>query len=151
MGVELFNRRNQVHRSIRPDNMYATGLDDSWIQFGDCVTVPPGWGQSPILETIEMGMTPMSGHGPSTSADDMYSLGVSILFLAMGHCPVVHMSTKDLIASKTAIGSFAALHGGDRPLSGFGNRYGDCFAMIRSSVGGWRISTNSLTANSVVR
>ncbi len=113
--MEVFTRRNLIYRSIRPDNMYPSGLDDSLIQFGDCVTVPPGWGQSPILETIEMGMTPMSGRGPGTIADDMYALGASILFLALGHWPVINLSTKQLVEAKSAVGSFAALLGDERP------------------------------------
>lgn len=113
--LEVFTRRNQVHRSIRPDNMYASGLDDMWIQFGDCVTVPPGWGQSPILETIEMGMTPMSCRGPGTIADDLYALGASVLFLALGHCPVAHLSTQQIVEAKASVGSFAALLGDERP------------------------------------
>ena len=110
-----FARRNQVHRAIRPDNMYASGVDNSWIQFGDCVTVPPGWGQSPILETIEMGMTPMSGRGPGTIADDMYALGATTLFLALGYCPVAHLPAQQIVEAKATVGSFAALLGDERP------------------------------------
>jgi hypothetical protein len=110
-----FSRRNQVHRAIRPDNMYASGADNTWIQFGDCVTVPPGWGQSPILETIEMGMTPMSGRGPGTIADDMYALGATTLFLALGYCPVAHLPAQQVVEAKATVGSFAALLGDERP------------------------------------
>ena len=111
--LSLFERRKITHRTIRPDNVFTTGPDASNFVFGDCVSVPPSWGQSTIFETIESSMTPAVGRGKGTIADDIYALGATMLFMGLGQCPVANMSDRDLLAAKVENGSFVTLLGGE--------------------------------------
>lgn len=111
--LEVFERRKITHRTIRPDNVFSPGTGDGPFIFGDCVSVPPSWGQSTIFETIESTMTPPTGRGKGMIADDIYSLGATMMFLGLGHCPVAGMKEQDLLAAKVEQGSFAALLSGE--------------------------------------
>lgn len=111
--LAVFERRKITHRAIRPDNVFPSGVEDGAYLFGDCVSVPPSWGQSTIFETIESTMTPPSGRGKGTIADDIYSLGATMMFLGLGQCPVAGTKEKDLLAAKVEHGSFAALLSGE--------------------------------------
>lgn len=111
--LAVFERRKITHRAIRPDNVFSSGADGSVFYFGDCVSVPPSWGQSTIFETIESTMTPPTGRGKGTIADDIYSLGATMLFLGMGQCPVAGMKERDLLAAKVENGSFSTLLSGE--------------------------------------
>lgn len=111
--LSLFERRKITHRTIRPDNVFITGPENSNFVFGDCVSVPPSWGQSTIFETIESSMTPAVGRGKGTIADDLYALGATMLFMGLGQCPVANMSDRELLAAKVENGSFATLLGGE--------------------------------------
>lgn len=111
--LSLFERRKITHRTIRPDNVFTTGPNGGNFVFGDCVSVPPSWGQSTIFETIESSMTPAVGRGKGTIADDLYALGATMLFMGLGQCPVANMSDRDLLAAKVENGSFVTLLGGE--------------------------------------
>lgn len=111
--LSLFERRKITHRTIRPDNVFTTGPEGGNFVFGDCVSVPPSWGQSTIFETIESSMTPAVGRGKGTIADDIYALGATMLFMGLGQCPVANMSDRDLLAAKVENGSFVTLLGGE--------------------------------------
>lgn len=109
----LFERRKITHRAIRPDNIFPTGAESNIYVLGDCVAVPPGWGQSTIFETIESAMAPASARGRGTVFDDIYALGATLLFLGIGHCPVAGKSERALIEAKVEQGSFTALINGE--------------------------------------
>jgi hypothetical protein len=111
--LSLFESRKITHRTIRPDNVFTTGPGGEHFVFGDCVSVPPSWGQSTIFETIESSMTPAVGRGKGTIADDIYALGATMLFMGLGQCPVANMSDRDLLAAKVENGSFVTLLGGE--------------------------------------
>lgn len=111
--LTLFDRRKITHRAIRPDNVFRSNGASGNIMFGDCVSAPPAWGQSTIFETIESSMTPATARGKGTISDDIYALGVTLLFLGLGYCPVAEMSERDLLHAKVEQGSFTALLNGD--------------------------------------
>lgn len=112
---QVMLKRGLTHRAIRPDNMFSVGGEDGYVSFGDCVSSPAGWGQSAILEPIELGMVARTARGNGMLSDDLYALGVSIMFLSLGHCPVAGMQDRDIIAAKAHQGSFTALLSGERP------------------------------------
>ena len=111
--LTLFDRRKITHRAIRPDNVFRKSGGTGSFMFGDCVAVPPSWGQSTIFESIESSMTPPTGRGRGTIADDVYALGATLLFLGLGFCPVADMSERDLLQAKIEQGSFSALLRGE--------------------------------------
>jgi hypothetical protein len=109
----LFERKKITHRAIRPDNLFSTGEEGAAYVLGDCVSVPPSWGQSTIFETIESSMTPPTGRGKGTIADDIYALGATMLILGIGKCAVSEMKEREILAAKIEHGSFSALLNGD--------------------------------------
>jgi hypothetical protein len=115
MTLALIFRRGQAHRAISPDNMYRLGETGETVLLGDCVTSPPGWSQQAVMEPIEYGMTPRESRGPGGFSEDIYALGASMLFLALGWCPVADFDDEDIIEAKAWQGSFMALLNGERP------------------------------------
>jgi hypothetical protein len=115
LTLALISRRGQSHRAISPDNMYRLGETGETVLLGDCVTSPPAWAQRALMEPIEVGMTPRDSRGTGTFADDIYALGASMLFLALGWCPVVDVGDDEIVEAKTWQGSFMALLNGERP------------------------------------
>lgn len=109
----LFERRKITHRAIRPDNIFPTGKDGKTIVLGDCVSVPPAVGQSAVFETIESSMTPVAGRGTGSVLDDIYALGATLMFLAVGHCPVAGKTEKEILKGKVEQGSFLTLLNGE--------------------------------------
>lgn len=100
---------NVPHRAIRPDNLYYMDEERTQLVIGDCVTTPPGYDQPVIFEAIQRAMASPGGRGQGSPADDLYSLGVSIVFLLLGHNPVHKMKRHELISSKIEYGSYATL------------------------------------------
>lgn len=101
--------RGVVHGAIRPTNMYFRDLASGGLMLGECVSAQPGYGQPVLLETIERGMALPAGRGTGTAADDMYSLGVTLLILALGRNPVAGLDDEAIVQAKIERGSYPAL------------------------------------------
>jgi len=106
--------RGLAHRSIRPDNIFWTDQSNSTMTLGDGWTAPPGYSQPPLFETIESMMCDPTGRGPGLPSNDMYSLGVTILFLLVGRNPAGGMTDAELLTNKIEFGSYATLVGQNR-------------------------------------
>ncbi len=106
--------RRVFHGCINPLNMFLKGGANGGIVFGECATAPDGYNQPLIFETIERGMAMPAGRGPGTVADDLYALGVLILFLALGRNPAGNMTDEQILQAKLDRGSYAALVGDSR-------------------------------------
>lgn len=107
-------QRSLTHRAIRPSNIYWSGNPNDSIILGDCVTAGPAMTQPAIFETISSAMTPPIGRGDGLTADDFYSLGVTLLILGTGQCGLAGASDAEVIEAKVARGSYAALMGNGR-------------------------------------
>jgi len=103
--------RGLAHRAIRPDNLFWTDDSHRTMTLGDGWTAPPGYSQPPLFETIESMMCDPTGRGPGLPSNDMYSLGVTILFLLIGRNPTATMSDAELLTNKIEFGSYATLVG----------------------------------------
>lgn len=116
--LKEFSGRMVTHRAIRPDNIfYADGGRRTMI-LGECVSSPPAHDQPGIFETIEAAMAHPTGRGNGSLANDLYSLGVTVIFLVLGRNPVKELSESRLMANKIEFGTYAALVGSARvPLS----------------------------------
>ena len=111
-------QRGLTHRAIRPDNIFHSAKGSDAVILGDCVIGAPAAAQPAIFETVESAMTPPMARGAGFIADDFYSLGVTLLVLSLGFCPVAELSAEKLIATKMLKGSYAALMAGHKPLLG---------------------------------
>lgn len=103
-----------THRAIRPTNLYRRAGDRRFV-LGECVSAPPAYGQAVSIETIESGLALPSGRGPGTPADDLYALGVTLVYLLIGRDPTRGMSDEQILVEKMNRGSFAMLLAGERP------------------------------------
>jgi hypothetical protein len=112
--LELLAINNLTHRAIRPDNVFYADAEQSRMVFGDCVSAPPGIAQPTIFETIESGMVLPAGRGDGSSLDDLYSLGVTVLTLLIGHVPLAGMTGEQIIKEKLTHGTYNALGKNER-------------------------------------
>jgi hypothetical protein len=106
--------RGVAHRNIRPDNLFFTDSGRTTMVLGEGVSAPPAYDQPAIFETIESAMCDPIGRGNGTPGSDLYSLGVTILYLLLGRAPNVDKDVDKLIANKIEVGSYAALVGSYR-------------------------------------
>src|SRR5258708_39388467 len=105
--TEMFHR-NQPHRGIRPDNLFFGDPTRTRIVLGQSVTAPAGYYQPPGLETIECSTADPDGKGTGTRAEDMFSLGATMVSLLMGHVPGMGLSDDEFFAARIEKGSLAA-------------------------------------------
>jgi serine/threonine protein kinase len=113
-GLQEISTRGVSHRQIRPSNLYFVDGAHERLVLGDCTTVPAGYDQPTLFETIERGCAPPAGRGPGDVSDDMYALGVTILFALVGGNPVPHLRTDDdILYAKMQDGSYATLIGSE--------------------------------------
>ncbi len=110
-GLGAFSFRNITHRAIRPQNMFYLGEEKTEAVLGDCVTTPPGFDQPTIFETIERGMASPGGRGEASISEDIYALGVAIVFFCNHGNPLEEMSEDDILKFKVEQGSYTALCG----------------------------------------
>ncbi len=108
-ALKEMSSRGVVHGAIRPTNLYFRDLASGGLMLGECVSTQPGYGQPVLLETAERGMCAPAGRGTGTAADDMYSLGVTLLILALGRNPVAGLDDEALLQLKVERGSYPAL------------------------------------------
>lgn len=108
-ALKQFAARNLVHRAIRPNNLFYADKDQQILVLGDCTTAPPGFDQPAVFETIERAMASQGGRGTGTMSDDLYALGVTILFALFGRNPVADLGDSDLLMARIGRGSYATL------------------------------------------
>jgi hypothetical protein len=103
-----------AHRNIRPNNLFRAGKDGP-ITVGEFYSAPPGFNQPSIFEPIERAMCPPAGRGSGDIADDLFALGVTTLFLALGKNPVADLDDKTILARRAEMGSYVALTMNHKP------------------------------------
>ncbi len=85
-----FLQKNQItHRRINPTNLYYADEKKKKILIGEAYSNYAGFAQPALFESIESSMCEPYGRGPGTVQNDLYSLGVTILFLVLGHNPLI--------------------------------------------------------------
>ena len=102
------------HRAIRPANLFYQSGSQGPLMLGECFSMPPGFAQPVVYETVENAIADPYGRGPGLNADDLYALGVLILQLHVGHDPTEGMTEEEVISAKITAGSFAALAGREK-------------------------------------
>lgn len=103
-----------THRAIRPDNLFYQLGNSGVVVLGECFSMPPGYGQGAMYETIEnAGCLPMA-RAPGTVADDLYALGALLLTLYLGRNPMAGMTDEQIILAKINYSSFTAMAGREK-------------------------------------
>jgi eukaryotic-like serine/threonine-protein kinase len=110
-ALREMSNRGVTHGGVRPTNMYYKDLTAANLVMGECVSSPAGYAQPVLFETIERGMAAPAGRGHGSAADDMYSLGVTLLVLLLGRNPLGAMEDEQILQAKIERGSYPALVG----------------------------------------
>lgn len=106
------------HRALRPDNMFFMDTDRRKVVLGDCLTTPPGFDQPSIFETVERCMSIPAARGTGSVSDDLFALGVTLVFLLLNRNPVAQKGQEDLFYERLENGTYGTLCSGARiPLS----------------------------------
>jgi hypothetical protein len=115
MGVlRDMSARGVPHRAIRPDNLFYSDTGKRHIILGDAFTAPPGLNNPVFCETLEQGMADREARGRGGVSDDLYAIGVCVIFLLLGRNPVHEVSPTELIERKISISSYSTLTAGAR-------------------------------------
>ncbi|HEV8392029.1 MAG TPA: hypothetical protein VGQ35_19405 [Dongiaceae bacterium] len=102
------------HRAVRPANLFYQSSNQGPMMLGECFSMPPGFAQPVLYETVESAIADPYGRGLGLNADDLYALGVLILRLHVGRDPTEGMTEEEVISAKITAGSFAALAGREK-------------------------------------
>lgn len=117
-AITTLNELGMPHRAIRPDNLFFMTEECQDIVLGDCFSTPSGFDQPVIFETIPRSMATPAGRGTGSVLDDLYALGVSMVFTLLGFNPARDIGEMDLLSMKIERGSYASVCGNSRlPLS----------------------------------
>lgn len=106
--------RGVPHRAIRPDNLFYSDTNKRHIILGDALTAPAGLNNPTFCETLEQGMADPVARGRGGVSDDLYAIGVCVIFLLLGRNPVHDMPAVELLERKIAMSSYATLTAGAR-------------------------------------
>ncbi|MBR9972168.1 hypothetical protein [Magnetospirillum sulfuroxidans] len=113
-AIKELTNRGITHRAIRATNLFYMDDAGERLALGDCVSTPPAFDQPLLFESVEAGMANPVARGSGTYSDDLYALGVTIVFLFLGRNPVAHMDEETLLKMKIQHGSYATLVGEER-------------------------------------
>lgn len=117
-ALQELQTRSVTHRAIRPDNIYLFDTKGDRLVLGDCVTTPPGFDNDPVFEPLETALCMPEGRGSGHFSDDMFSLGVTLLFLMLGYNPTRGRTGEEVMRLRLQQGSYATLVGENRvPIS----------------------------------
>ena len=111
--LEQLQARGMTHRGIRLDNVFQSAPGQS-VVLGTAWEAPPAMAQPVLFEPPYSAMCLPAGRGDGSIADDVYSLGVLLLCLALGHAPLRQCDDATILRRKLELGTYAALAGDDR-------------------------------------
>ncbi|MCW9035176.1 MAG: serine/threonine-protein kinase [Alphaproteobacteria bacterium] len=114
-GIKSLAARGAPHRNIRPDNLFYKDAERTQLVLGECLSSPTGFNQPPVYETVERSMAHRAARGAGNEADDVYALGVTVLYLLLEKKRTEYMTADEIIDLKISGGSFRAIVG-DEPM-----------------------------------
>lgn len=120
MILSLKNMRNVdiIHGEIWPGNLYCHGVPGTdRITLGDCLTTPSSYNLPALYEPVERAIADSINRGMGTTADDIYSFGVSLAVMLRSHDPMPGATDHEILNQKVEKGTYMTLLGKDR-LSG---------------------------------
>jgi len=111
--LHAFSDARITHRGIRPTNLFFHGAKRE-VMLGDAVSAPPGYAQPDSFESIEGAMAMPHCRGAGTPADDLYALGVTLVYLLLGRDQTAGLDPRELLRAKIERGSFMTIIGQSR-------------------------------------
>lgn len=116
--VELLHKT--AENSFALGNIRATNIFDGGSEtfetalLGESLSLPAGYDQPVLYETIERAVADPIGRGAPILQDDLYALGVTIAILLRTHNPQEGLTDEQIVQEKIDIGSFNCLTNQDR-------------------------------------
>jgi eukaryotic-like serine/threonine-protein kinase len=101
--------RDEIHGSIRPDNVFAQDSKAQLLTLGPCVLGPVGYDQPPEFEPVERALATPDGKGPGAPLDDMFALGMTLYCFATGKYPGEGQHADALMARRIAYGTVSTM------------------------------------------
>jgi hypothetical protein len=111
--LERLQAADVTHRAIRADNVFQRARGQP-IVLGSAWASPPAMHQPVQYEPPYSAMCLSAGRGEGSIADDVYSLGVLLLVLALGRLPMADLDEADVLRRKVELGAYHALVGDAR-------------------------------------
>jgi hypothetical protein len=116
-ALDALAERGVTHRAIRPNNIFRAGAGERVI-LGPCWAAPPAALQPAAFEPPYSAQCLPCGRGDGSMHDDVYALGVTILWCVLGGAPGGPTSAWEdepaLLRRKLTVGSLPALAEGVR-------------------------------------
>ena len=109
-ALEEFGERGLTHRAIRPDNIFRAGPGEKII-LGPSWAAPPASLQPGAYEPPYAAQCLATGRGDGTLHDDVYALGVTLLWCVLGGDVPGWTDEPALLRRKLSLGSLVALAG----------------------------------------
>lgn len=113
-AVEALKTYNITHRAIRLDNLYYKNADKTEIVVGDCLASFPAFYQPAAYETVESTLSMKEGRGNGNEKNDIYSIGVTMMGLLLGHEIQPGLTTPEILRLKIKKGSYQTLLGDEK-------------------------------------
>jgi eukaryotic-like serine/threonine-protein kinase len=114
--LEALAERSMTHRAIRPDNVFRAGPSEP-VTLGPFWATPPASLQPAAHEPPYSAQCVPAGRGEGTIADDIYALGVTLLWCLLGGPPAWD-DAPAILRRKIEAGSLSALAPGANLSSG---------------------------------
>jgi serine/threonine protein kinase len=108
-AIKELAARKITHRAIRPNNLFYMDEARTQIALGDCVTTPPGFDQPVVFDALPAAMASSGGRGTGGIKDDLFSLGVTIMYLLLGENPIAELGTDEQVVQRANRGSYQIL------------------------------------------
>jgi hypothetical protein len=109
-ALDAMAERGVTHRAIRPDNIFRSGPGEK-VTLGPCWAAPPASLQPAPFEPPYAAQCLEAGRGEGSPNDDVYALGVTILWCMLGGDGAGWADEPALLQRKLNLGSLAALAG----------------------------------------
>jgi len=114
-AIAALHDRGVAHGNICLENIFDGGSKNfENVQLGECLSVPSGFAQPSLYETVERSLANAYVKGEATSADDIYALGVALALMIAPHDFADGMSREEIILHKLEHGTFNLITSRDR-------------------------------------
>lgn len=110
-AMRELHSRNLTFRGFRIDNLYWNDAGKQSLMFGESYSCPPGCRQSAGYEQIISAMCDPTARGEGGINEDIFSLGVVMLFLAVGKNTLFGQAEDTIIFNRIEEGSFPVYTG----------------------------------------
>lgn len=120
-AIAALHKIDQMHRSIKPTNMYFSGPERTDISIGECCSYPVGYKQPFALEALESTFVDERGRPRNDQLGDFFQFGAALLCLNLRAAAWQGRDKDSYTTARINQGSYWALGGGQEIPGAAGN------------------------------